>query len=164
MQSYSIRNGMIDDLPFLEEMLYEAVFWNPEIERRPREEIFAVPDIAKILADWGNREGDFSLIAIDSNNNKAGAIWYRFWSRRNKSFGFVDADTPEIGLSIIKEMRGRGIGTELLKWTIESAKSTGVKKLGLSVEENNPAKNLYSKFGFKKVIVVENSWTMVLKI
>jgi len=163
MQSYSIRNGTIDDLPFLEDMLYEAVYWNPEIERKPREEIFAVADIAKILADWGNRNGDFSLIAVDSDNNKAGAAWYRFWNEQNKSYGFVDAETPEIGLSVIKEMRGKGIGTELIKRTIEHVKAAGVKKLSLSVEENNPAKNLYSKLGFKKTAVIENSWTMVLE-
>ena len=155
MQSYSIRNGTIDDLPFLEDMLYEAVFWNPEIERRPRKEIFA---------DWGNRNGDFSLIAVDSNNKKVGAIWYRFWNEQNKSYGFIDADTPEIGLYVIKEMRGRGIGTTLISQAIEHTKSNGIKRLSLSVEENNPAKNLYSKLGFKKTAVVENSWTMVLEL
>jgi len=164
MIDYKIRPGTTADLPFLEEMLYEAVFWHPDAERTPRKEIFAVPEIADILADWGKRDGDFSLIAVDAEEKKLGAVWYRFWTKENASFGFVDEETPEIGLAIIKEARGRGIGTDLIKQTIEHANLMEIKKLSLSVEAKNPALNLYKRFGFEKVTIVENSWTMVLNL
>ena len=44
-------------------MLYEAVFWDPHEKRKPIAELFAVPEIASLLAQWKNREGDFAFIA-----------------------------------------------------------------------------------------------------
>ena len=59
-------------------------------------------------------------------------------------------------------MRGNGIGTELITKAIEHAKLIGINQLSLSVESNNPARALYRRFKFKKVAVVDNSWTMTL--
>ena len=114
MKNIVIRKGTASDLAFLKEMLYEAVFWSPSQERIPVEELFRVPEISKLLKDWPKRPGDVSLVATDEKGTPIGAAWYRFWTEEDPGFGFVDSSIPELGISISKEYRGKGIGKELL--------------------------------------------------
>jgi len=54
-----------------------------------------------------------------------------------------------LGMGVIHEFRGRGLGSRLLEQIIESAKSRGLEKLHLTVyDSNQPAIALYRKFGF----------------
>jgi len=161
MQDYKIRAGTIEDLPFLEKMLYEAIFWNPLTKRMPIDEILIVPDISKILHQWKNRDGDFSLIAINSKDRPIGCVWYRFWTINNQSFGYIDDETPEIGIAVVKNYRSKGLGTNLMNAIIDHARNIGINKLSLSVEPNNFALNLYQNLGFIKVAESGTSWTMV---
>jgi ribosomal protein S18 acetylase RimI-like enzyme len=161
MQNYTIRVGTIEDLPFLEKMLYEAIFWSPSAKRLPVDEIFAVHEISKILHQWQQRNGDFSLIALNDQNNPIGSVWYRLWTIDNHSFGYIDDNTPEIGIAVLKEYRGEGVGAKLMKAIIEHASDAGIKKLSLSVDPNNFAFNLYQKFGFIKVSEYDTSWNLV---
>ncbi len=161
MQNYSIRVGTIEDLPFLQKMLYGAIFWHPSAKRIPMEEIFAVPEIHKILHHWQERNGDFSLIAINDQNNPIGSVWYRFWTIENQSFGYIDDNTPEIGIAVLNEYRSKGIGTKLMEAIIEHARSVAINKLSLSVDPDNFALNLYQKLGFIKFSEYNTSWTLV---
>ena len=55
----------------------------------------------------------------------------------------------EIGMAVLKEWRGRGVGSALLGAAIEWARSEGLHKLSLSVFAHNEAAiALYRKFGF----------------
>ena len=164
MKKHKIRNGTSDDIAFLKEMLYEAVFWSQEQERISLEELFKVPEISKILEYWNKREGDFSLIAIDEGNKPIGAVWYRYWTEENHSFGFVNSDIPEVGISVVKNYRGKGIGTELMKVMMDYAKVNGVKQLSLSVDPRNYALRFYEKLGYTKVSESGTSWTMVKEL
>lgn len=52
-----------------------------------------------------------------------------------------------------KEYRGRGIGSEILAFLIEKAKSMGYSEMALGVDKDNAAAlQLYRKFGFDEVI------------
>ena len=56
-------------------------------------------------------------------------------------------------LFVLKEYRGRGIGTELMKSAIEDLKNHGVDIVRLNVlSKNIRAIGLYEKFGFKEVL------------
>ena len=56
----------------------------------------------------------------------------------------------ELGIAILKEYRGRGIGTKLIKSTIKKAKGKfGIVWLG-AFATNKDAVKLYEKCGFKK--------------
>ena len=114
MTHINIREGTINDLPFLKQMLYEAVFWDPDEKRKPIGELFDVPEIANLLNQWKKRKGDFAFIAENEQNEAVAAVWYRFSSRENPSFGFVDEDTPEFGISVLSEYRKMGLGTMLM--------------------------------------------------
>jgi RimJ/RimL family protein N-acetyltransferase len=55
----------------------------------------------------------------------------------------------EIGMAVLKEWRGRGVGSALLAAAIEWARAEGLHKLSLSVFPHNEAAiALYRKFGF----------------
>jgi ribosomal protein S18 acetylase RimI-like enzyme len=161
MKDWYIRKGTVGDLPFLKDMLYEAIFWDSRKPQISSEELFANPDIARILQDWGKRKGDFSLIAVDKQDNPIGAVWYRFWTRENHTYGFVDEEIPELGISVSKEFRGKGVGRDLMTKIINHAEESGVKSISLSVAPENFALRLYEKIGFKKVSESGTSWTLL---
>jgi hypothetical protein len=50
------------DRPFLEEMLFEAFFWNHAWPRPTLADFRAEPEFMKLLADWG-RPGDRGVLA-----------------------------------------------------------------------------------------------------
>jgi RimJ/RimL family protein N-acetyltransferase len=55
----------------------------------------------------------------------------------------------EIGMAVLKEWRGRGVGSALLAAAIEWARAEGLHKLSLEVFPHNEAAiGLYRKFGF----------------
>ena len=54
------------------------------------------------------------------------------------------------GMAVLKEYRGIGIGTALMEYVINWAKTLDYEKISLSVFSTNaPAINLYQKFGFE---------------
>jgi ribosomal protein S18 acetylase RimI-like enzyme len=54
-----------------------------------------------------------------------------------------------LGMSVDRQWRGRGVGSALLAEAFRWARWAGVEKLGLTVyPHNQPAINLYKKFGF----------------
>ena len=55
-----------------------------------------------------------------------------------------------LGMGVLKEHRGKGIGQRLLEATIEGARAMGLEKIELSVYSSNlPAIALYRKVGFE---------------
>src|SRR5262245_20134228 len=99
---FNIRIADPCDVWFLREMLIEAAFWNPATLRPPRGE-----EGRKGLDGWG-RSGDHALIA-EISGDPAGAAWYRLWTVESHSWGFVDSETPELGIAVSPSHRGRGV-------------------------------------------------------
>lgn len=155
----NVRLAERGDLPFLREMLYEAVLWRPGQDRPPIDELLSIPELSRILEGWG-RQGDTALIAILDDQTPIGAIWYRFWTPEYHSFGFVDTETPEMGIAVRREFRNHGVGTRLLYDLIETARRSGIESISLSVEPDNPSLLLYEKFGFVKTGEYDGAWTM----
>jgi ribosomal protein S18 acetylase RimI-like enzyme len=154
-----IREATPLDLPFLEEMLYAAFYWRGEPERPTLVEMRARPEFSSLLAGWG-RVGDVALVA-DSAGATAGAAWFRLWTSAAHSYGFVDDETPEVGLAVAGAFRQRGIGRQLLRSLIQHAEQHSYPALSLSVAPENPARRLYESEGFRKVGEVGTSWTML---
>lgn len=161
--TWRIRLATLDDLPFLREMLYEAVFWRNNQQRPPLDEVLARPELAKLLEGWG-RGGDTAVVAELEDGTRAGAAWYRFWTTDNHWYGFVDADTPELGIGVRREVRQRGMGTALLGALVSRARRAGVARISLSVEPENYSRSLYEKLGFRQVASAGNSLTMLLDL
>jgi ribosomal protein S18 acetylase RimI-like enzyme len=156
---FSTRLGTSADLPVIEAMLFEAFFWSPTYERPPFEEFRQHPEFQKLVASWG-RSGDQAVIA-EWDSQPVGAAWYRFWTENCHSYGFVDADTPEIGIGVHPDYRRRGIGRALLRHLIAESRRSGVVALSLSVAPENVARQLYESEGFMKVGESGTSWTLL---
>ena len=59
--------------------------------------------------------------------------------------------SAELGISVIKEYWGKGVGSTIMELLIKEAKDRGVTKINLKVRaDNQRAKGLYKKFGFVK--------------
>lgn len=54
-------------------------------------------------------------------------------------------------LAVAPAARGRGGGSALLRAVEAEARARGLSRLGLQVIENNPARNLYARHGFRTV-------------
>ena len=154
-----IRNGTLKDLPFLEQMLFEAFFWNPNQARPEFKAFFKQPEIRKLLAEWG-RPGDRAVIA-EEGERPVGAAWYRFGTEEDHSWGYVDPETPELGMGVCADFRSKGIGRALLGVIIETARNEGLRAISLSVDPANFARQLYESKGFVKVGESGTSWTMI---
>lgn len=159
MTEYKIRPGTEQDIDFLWEMLYQSIFIE-DGEAKPSREILNEPDIIKYLCNWGRR-GDIALIATDSGENPIGAIWTRLFDNTNKTYGYIDKNTPVLSMAILQDYRGKGIGTLLLLEMIRKAEDAGFISLSLSVAPKNPALRLYERQGFVKVGINGTSWDMV---
>ena len=156
----AIHQAGLDDLDFLRKMLFEAVYWRGDADRPGLEEGLAPPELAKLLAGWGHRDGDVGKIAVSGRGQPIGAAWYRFWNANNHSYGYISDDVPELGIGVVKDARGQGVGTALIQALLVNAHKQGIQRISLSVEKDNPAIYLYRKFGFKKMGRVDESWKM----
>lgn len=157
-----IRKLKRSEIDFLTDMLYESIHIP---ENKPnKEDLINAIAIKKYHEDWG-RNGDTALIALNTNNQAVGAVWYRLFNESNKGYGYVDSDTPELGIAVTKEVRKMGVGTLLMEKIIHQAISEGYKSISLSVDlENSSAVHIYKKLGFKDYGVSGTSITMVYRI
>jgi ribosomal protein S18 acetylase RimI-like enzyme len=156
------RSSNPRDVGFLEQMLFEAFFWNDTTERPAFEEFRKHEEFAKLLAGWG-RPGDRAVVAEDQGT-LIGAAWFRLWTPECHSYGFVDANTPELAVAITATHRRKTIGRALLEELIATARADGFAALSLSVSPLNPARHLYESLGFQKVGETGTSWTLRLAL
>jgi ribosomal protein S18 acetylase RimI-like enzyme len=122
-------------------------------------------NIEKYLKNWGG-DHDHALVAFDLEDNLLGAVWMRLLNYENAGYGYIDDDTPELGMAIMSQNRGQGIGKQLLLKMIELARSIGYPALSLSVDPlNKTALRMYEKIGFEKVYEDDGgSWTMKIDL
>ncbi|VTR28604.1 ribosomal-protein-alanine N-acetyltransferase [Actinobacillus pleuropneumoniae] len=163
MNSYHIRIAGREDAPFLREMLYESLYV-PEGGEPFSRDILEEPFMKKYVEDWG-RAGDLGYIAVNAAGKPAGSITIRYFDEGNKGFGYVSDDIPELGMALIPESRGQGLGTALMKELFRGMKERGIQKVSLSVApENAAAMKLYERFGFQEAGMCGASITMVADV
>jgi len=156
-----LRRAEPGDGEFIFLMMYEAVFWDKAgADRPPVEEMFNQDEILpRYTAEWG-RKGDEGVIA-EEDGRPVGAAWFRFYTAAEPAYGFVAEDIPEIAIGLLREARGRGTGTALLKALLDRAKDLSYRTVCLSAYRDNPAMGLYEKFGFERLeLDDEGYWTM----
>jgi ribosomal protein S18 acetylase RimI-like enzyme len=156
----TIRASDPSDLPFIEEMLFEAFFWDDRIERPELSRFRAQPEFAKMFAGWG-RAGDRALIAMTPGGERVGAAWFRLWTPEVHSYGFVSPDIPELGIAVVRKHRSEGVGRALLRALIDTAQSDAYTALSLSVSPDNRARALYESERFRRVGQSGTSWTLL---
>ena len=146
-----IRLATVEDEPFLWEMLYEAAQMAKD-GAVSADEARAHPYLARYVAGWG-LPGDVGVVAADAVDGRLlGAAWARQLGHPPEEDG--DA-TPEVAIAVRPELRGRGLGAQLIGGLFDAARPL-YPALGLSVREDNPARRLYLRCGFREVGTITN--------
>lgn len=156
-----IRPAGPADGDFLAEMLVAAFFWRPDGPAGDLRSVLGRPEVAHYVSGWPG-PGDLGVVAEDGV--PIGAAWLRILPDDDRGYGFVDEDTPELGIGVVATHRGRGIGSQMLKALIVSARLQGHAAMSLSVDPDNPARRLYERCGFRVVGAVGGSLTMLLSL
>lgn len=162
MENIEIREIAETESALLDDMLYEAIFQVEGAAPLPKS-IINKPEISLYVTDFGRKENDYCLVA-DDNGKIVGAVWIRILAGKIKGFGHVDDETPEFAISLLKEYRGRGLGTLLMQQMIAYLKEKDYRQASLSVDKNNYAKRMYKKLGFNIVKENEHDYLMVLDL
>lgn len=90
-------------------------------------------------------EDDTQLIVRQGSAIIADASMQRFHRRMSHR--------AEVGISVVKDYWGMGIGSALMEAIISFAKEHGIRQLNLEVRSDNErAIRLYEKFGFQKLV------------
>lgn len=160
MTNYIIRPIKIEEIPVLEDFLYEAIFQRDENNLLPRD-IIKQPELSVYIDDFG-RTDDHCLVA-ESDGKIVGAVWTRILTGSVKGFGYVDDYTPEFAISLFKEYRNKGIGTNLMNSMLRFLKDFGYTQTSLAVQKDNYALKLYQSVGFIIIAESEQDYLMLCK-
>ena len=155
---YIIRKLKQEEVKVLDTFLYEAIFI-PEGVEAPPKEIIHQPELQVYVEDFGNRTGDICFVA-EADESVVGAVWVRIMD----DYGHVDNETPSFAISLLKEYRNCGIGTELMKKMLDELKACGYKQASLAVQKQNYAVKMYQKVGFQIMDENEEEYIMVCQL
>ena len=161
MKETLIREIKQNEIHFLSEMLYEAIFV-PSGEKKIPKEIINEPELNNYIKDFG-RKNDFCLVA-EIENLLIGAIWIRQFTENEKGYGFVNSETPELSMAVTEKYRGKGIGKIMLNEMLRKITELNFRQVSLSVDNRNFAYELYKKCDFIEVNVEKNSIKMLKKL
>lgn len=155
------RSLTAEDQPLLLRATIENVNWDGT-PRLSAEQVLADDRLSKYAIGFTPGR-DWGFAALESGEI-IGLGWVQFFSENSPGYGFVNSETPELSLNVEMNFRGKGLGSRLLGLIIDHAQEVGCPSISLSVEDGNPARRLYDKFGFMPVRREGNSETMIRAI
>ncbi len=155
-----IRSLEPGDASLLRTYLRLSIFVPPGQPPQPPD-VVDRPEMVCYVEGWG-RYGDDGVLAVDdATGADLGAAWIRLWPGPETGYGFVDRATPELGIAVRPEYRGRGIGTCLLDALLDRA-SRRHRAVSLSVSLDNRAVALYQRLGFRAI--AESGGTLTMRL
>lgn len=155
--NYKIRKLKQNETKILDTFLYEAIFI-PDGVQAPPKDIIAHPDLQIYISDFG-KQTDVCYVA-EFDGKVVGAVWTRIIN----DYGHIDEETPSLSISLFKEYRNLGIGTQLMRQILSTLKEQRYKQVSLSVQKANYAVRMYKKLGFEVVRENEEDYVMVCKL
>ena len=155
---YNIREMKVSEFDLLNEFLYEAIFVPQGVEPPPKS-IIEKDELQVYVKDFGKQKDDIALIA-EIDGRIVGAVWVRIMN----DYGHIDDDTPSLAISIYREYRGNGIGTELMRNMLSLLKQRGYKRTSLAVQKTNYAVKMYKNVGFDIVDENQEEYIMAYKL
>ncbi len=150
----TIREAVLDDVPFLRKMMWEAISASPTLMTRLGDETIQRRETA-YWDGWLIRP-DPAFLAVDLNGRVAGAI-------------VLQPDNGEgpgwrIGIGVEADVRGHGIGTRLIERALAFARAGGATYVNLSVDPvNTRAVALYHRLGFAET-GAQNGMVLMRKV
>lgn len=150
-----IRRIQTEEIPVLDDFLYEAIFI-PQGVVPPSRSIIEQEDLQVYVRGFGESPHDHCLVA-ECDGKIVGAVWVRLMD----DYGHLDDQTPSLAISLYPDYRGQGIGTQLLRQMMELLRQEGYAQVSLSVQKVNYALRMYQKAGFE---IVEDRGDEVLMV
>ena len=158
MKENVIREISPEEISLLNDFLYEAIFI-PEGVSAPPRSIIENEDLQVYVRDFGKKVDDRCLV-VEVDGTIVGAVWTRVMN----DYGHIADGIPSLAISLYKEYRHQGIGTELLREMLQLLKRDGYPQVSLSVQKANYASRMYQKAGFEVVKETEEEYLMVCKL
>ena len=155
---YTIRKIKETEYPLLKDFLYEAIFVPDGVEAPPKS-IVDAPELQVYISGFGSEPHDIAFIA-EVNHKAVGAVWVRIMN----DYGHIDDETPSFAISLYKEYRGQGIGTEMMKTMLAVLKDRGYRQASLAVQKANYAVKMYRKVGFEIAYENDEEYIMVNRL
>ncbi len=156
--NYLIRELRQDEMEVLDTFLYEAIFI-PKGVSAPSKDIINQPELQVYVKNFGEDKGDLCLVA-QVENEIVGAVWVRIMN----DYGHIDDETPSFAISLLKEYRNYGIGTELMKQMLKKLKMQGYRQASLAVQKMNYAVRMYTNVGFEIVDENDQEYIMICRL
>lgn len=136
------RESTDEDLPFLE-LLYAstradevaATGWPADMQRA-----FLAQQFAAQHRHYRAHYPTAEWLVIEAEGEVMGRLYVEEWPTQ---FRIID-------ISLVPEIRGRGLGAAILADVMDQAGAIG-KRVSIHVEKNNPAMRLYLRLGFRPV-------------
>lgn len=143
-KSINIRCAIIEDIPFLREMIWQALLASPTFLAQ-----YGVEKVQQAEERyWGGwmGKGDPAFVAVDADGEKLGAITLKPNDADEVVGGW------RIGIGVEARVRGQGVGQLLIERAIGFAREEGVGYVNLLVDPTNVrAIALYERMGFVRV-------------
>ena len=155
MKESVIRKILSEEIPLLNDFLYEAIFI-PEGVPAPPRSIIEKEDLQVYVRDFGKEADDRCLVA-QVDGKVVGAVWTRVMN----DYGHVADGVPSLAVSLFKDYRNQGIGTELLREMLQLLRRDGYPQVSLSVQKANYAFRMYRKAGFEVLKETGEEYLMV---
>ena len=94
--------------------------------------------------------GDFGFV-MEEEAGPVGVVWALFLDGSGPGYGYLADETPEVSIWVSPDHRGGGKGRRLLRALLVECTRRGHPVVSLSVEDGNPARDLYASEGFVAV-------------
>ena len=153
-----IRPLKSEEVPLLEEFLYQAIFIPQGLAPLSRS-ILKEPDLEMYIKDFGQQSDDWAL-AAEVDDRLVGAVWIRIM----KDYGYFDDQTPSLSISFLPEFRSQGLGQQLMTAMLDLLKAKGYPSVSLSVSKDNPALRFYQRLGFVTVEEREDDYLILCRL
>ena len=156
--NYNIRKIREDEYKLLEDFIYEAIFI-PEGVEPPPKTIINQPDLQVYIKDFGKEKDDICFVA-EVDDKVVGAVWVRDMH----DYGHIADGVPSFAISLYKQYRNLGIGTQLMITMLDELKKRGYERTSLAVQKANYAVRMYKKVGFNIIDENDEEYIMVCEL
>ena len=137
----NLRPARPEDMPFLKKVYAGTrpdITMNPNFGKNEKKEFINMQFNLQNI-HYRNHYSGARFLIISEGGRDTG----RLYLHESKE------DIRIMDIAILPAFRGRGTGSKIIR-NLQSDASVAGKALSIHVEENNPAKNLYHRLGFKE--------------
>lgn len=155
-KDYILRSVSLDDIEKAYLMRKKVTAESDTILSEPDE--ITMEGMTNWIKNWLSMDNRLFLVA-EYAHDIVGQLWVWFLDNKKKT-----AHVAELGMEIILEHRGKGLGSKFTELAIDWAKNNGAIRIEAeTLEKNIPMRKILEKYGFqlegKKSCYLKNPYT-----